>query len=139
MKYKKLLYLIIPTIMLVLEALPYGVKIALVTGETGSTSELYSYFSVVPINNGIFLPMFIGCANILLIILSLIFIILSIWFPKIDVKRTYQAIKLVTLIVVIGILVQFVAFFESVALLTWLIFALGIIDMALLIKFDYNH
>ena len=139
MKFKKFLYLIVPVLMLILEAIPFSVQINVVEGELSKANELISFFDVRMFDAGAFLPFFIGIFNVILIVLILAFILLDIFKPNWDDKKLYSIIKLTTLLVVIGLLVNTFAFMSTMSITTWIIFALGIIDLFVLLKFDFTR
>ena len=73
---KRFLYLILPIITLILEALPYGAVCVFASSPTERLRETFSYFDLTPFGYANFAPLFTA------IITSLIFILLVIYCVK---------------------------------------------------------
>ncbi len=72
---KRLLYLILPIITLVLEILPYGAVLNFATSPEHQYQETYSYFSLIPFGYANFAPFITAILTCAVLIMLIIFCI----------------------------------------------------------------
>ena len=81
---KRFLYLVLPIITIILEALPYGAVCVFASSPTERIRETFSYFDLTPFGYANFAPLFTA------IITCIVFILLFLYFLK---GNTVFAIK----------------------------------------------
>ena len=110
---KRLLYLILPIITLILEILPYGAVCNFANPEGVPSRKTFSYFDLTPFGYANFTPF------ITAIITCIIFLLLLIYYitDKEKLVRTTKNILCVGIIISFGPLLFGIAFFSVVGLL----------------------
>lgn len=66
---KRLLYLILPIVTLILEILPYGAVCVFVPSPTERVKETFSYFDLTPFGYANFAPLFTGIITCIILLL----------------------------------------------------------------------
>ena len=84
---KRLVYLILPIITLILEILPYGAVCNFMRPSADGTSvghfrELYSYFDLMPFGYANFAPLFTGIITCIILLLLVIYCITELLCKK---------------------------------------------------------
>ena len=107
---KRFLYLVLPIITLILEALPYGAVCVFAASPTDRIRETFSYFDLTPFGYANFAPLFTA------IITCLVFILLLVYCVKGNVRFAIKAknILCVALVMSLGPLVFGIAYFSVV-------------------------
>ena len=72
---KRLLYLILPSITLILEILPYGAVCVFAPSPTERVKETFSYFDLTPFGYANFAPLFTGIITCIILLLLAIYCI----------------------------------------------------------------
>lgn len=108
---KRLLYLVLPIITLVLEMLPYGAVCIFATSPTERIKKTFSYFDLIPFGYANFAPLLTA------IITCLIFVLLLIFCIKGNVRMAVKAknILYVAIVMSLGPLIFGVEYFSLVA------------------------
>ena len=107
---KRFMYLVLPIISLILEALPYGAVCIFASSPTEKHRETFSYFDLTPFGYANFAPLFTA------IITCLVFILLLVYCVKGNVRFAIKAknILCVALVMSLGPLVFGIAYFSVV-------------------------
>ena len=82
---KRFLYLVLPIITLILEALPYGAVCVFAASPTDRIRETFSYFDLTPFGYANFAPLFTA------IITCLVFILLLVYCVKGNIRFAIKA------------------------------------------------
>ena len=108
---KRLLYLILPIITLILEILPYGAVCVFAPSPTESVKETFSYFDLTPFGYANFAPFLTA------IITCLIFVLLLVFCIKGNVRTAIKAknILYVAVVISLGPLVFGITYFSLFA------------------------
>lgn len=108
---KRLLYLILPIITLILEILPYGAVCNFANPEGEPWRRTFSYFDLTPFGYANFTPLLTA------IITCLIFVLLVIYYIKGNVRTAIRAknILCVAVVMSLGPLVFGITYFSFVA------------------------
>ena len=108
---KRLLYLILPIITLILELLPYGAVCIFATSPTDMVKETFSYFDLTPFGYANFGPLLTA------IISCLIFVLLMIYCIKGNIRTAIKVknILFVAAALSLGTLVLGVEYYSLVA------------------------
>ena len=124
---KRLLYLVLPIITLILEILPYGAVCIFATSPTERIKETFSYFDLIPFGYANFAPLLTA------IITCLIFVLLLIFCIKDNVGMAVKAknILYVAIVMSIGPLIFGIEYFSLVAGLI----TLSLVEELLLLQF----
>ena len=125
---KRLLYLILPIITLILEILPYGAVCNFANSEGEPWRRTFSYFDLTPFGYANFTPLLTA------IITCLIFVLLVIYYIKGNVRTAIRAknILCVAVVMSLGPLVFGITYFSLVAGLI----TLSLIAELLLLQFS---
>jgi hypothetical protein len=123
---KRFLYLILPIITLILEALPYGAVCVFASSPTERLRETFSYFDLTPFGYANFAPLFTA------IITCLIFILLMIYCVKGNAGIAIKAknILFVTIVMSLGPLIFGIDYFSLIG---------GLITITLVIELMLLH
>lgn len=107
---KRFLYLVLPIITLILEALPYGAVCVFAASPTDRIRETFSYFDLTPFGYANFAPLFTA------IITCLVFILLLVYCVKGNIRFAIKVknILYVALVMSLGPLVFGIAYFSVV-------------------------
>lgn len=107
---KRFLYLVLPIITLILEALPYGAVCVFAASPTDRIRETFSYFDLTPFGYANFAPLFTA------IITCLVFILLLVYCVKGNIRFAIKAknILYVATVMSLGPLVFGFAYFSLV-------------------------
>ena len=127
---KRLLYLILPIVTLILEILPYGAVCNFANPEGEPWRKTFSYFDLTPFGYANFTPLLTA------IITCLIFVLLVIYCIKGNVRTAIRAknILCVAVVMSLGPLVFGITYFSLVAGLI----TLSLIAELLLLQFSIN-
>ena len=108
---KRLLYLILPSVTLILEILPYGAVCNFANPEGEPWRKTFSYFDLTPFGYANFTPLLTA------IITCLIFVLLVIYYIKGNVRTAIRAknILCVAVVMSLGPLVFGITYFSFVA------------------------
>ena len=107
---KRFLYLVLPIITLILEALPYGAVCVFAASPTDRIRETFSYFDLTPFGYANFAPLFTA------IITCLVFILLLVYCVKGNIRFAIKATNIlyVATVMSLGPLVFGFAYFSLV-------------------------
>ena len=108
---KRVLYLLLPVITLVLEILPYGAVCIFATSPTEKIKETFSYFDLIPFGYANFAPLLTA------IITCLIFVLLLIFCIKGNVRMAVKAKNMlyVAIVMSLGPLLFGIEYFSLIA------------------------
>lgn len=128
---KRFMYLILPIITLILEALPYGAVCIFASSPTEKHRETFSYFDLTPFGYANFAPLFTA------IITCLVFILLLLYFLKGKAGLAINAknILYVAAVMSLGPLVFGIAYFSVVGGLI----TASLVAELLLLQFTIKH
>lgn len=124
---KRLLYLLLPIITLILEILPYGAVCIFASSPTEQVKKTFSYFDLTPFGYANFAPFFTA------IITCLIFVMLLVFCIKGNVRTAIKAknILYVAVVMSLGPLVFGIAYYSLIAVLI----TLSLVAELLLLQF----
>lgn len=113
MKKKRLLYLILPIITLILEILPYGAVCNFANPEGNPWRETYSYFSLLPFGYANFAPLLTGIITCVVAVLLIIYCFTG----KYNIARITKAVLCVAVVLSLCPLLFGVNYFSVVGAL----------------------
>lgn len=114
MKKKNLLFLILPIITLILEALPWGVVLKFANPEGEPWRHTYSYFDLTPFGYAVFPPLIVAVLTCVVVLLTIIYV----WKQS---KGLFNAIAATSAATLGFSLVQFLYGFHLVTAITVLV------------------
>ena len=128
---KRFLYLVLPIITLILEALPYGAVCIFATSPTDRIRETFSYFDLTPFGYANFAPLLTA------IITCLVFILIFLFFLKGNPGLAIKAknILYVAVVISLGPLVFGLVYFSVVGGLI----TASLVAELLLLQFTIKH
>jgi len=110
---KRLLYLILPIITLILEILPYGAVCNFANPEGNPWKETYSYFDLTPFGYANFAPLITAIITCIILILITVYTITG----KKRIATTTKVLTLISAVISLGPLVFGINYFSIVGLL----------------------